>query len=294
METSNNQLLTYWETNLHATSKSARTIELYRSVLEMFCRHIDDAPLADVTHLEIEEWFAEMRTRGLSQSTMRSRWISLRSFYNWLTDIVELVETSPMAKVKVAKAEPPPVEVIDQTTLVDLLETCNTKTLKGARDHAMIRLMAGSGLRLSEIVGLGVDDVDIATRTASVVGKGDRSRTIRFNPGTADALVKYLLKRGAHRDAHRAELWLGKNGRLTTKGVQQMFADKSTQLGRRLHPHMLRHMFSHTYLANGGNEGDLQTLGGWQSREVMARYGASMRTERALDAYDDVDPLRGL
>lgn len=294
MGSGNDRLEQFWTVHLEADGKSTRTIDLYRSVLAMFRRYSDDMDLEDVTHDDLEGWFAEQHRSGLSQSTRRSRWIALRNFYGWLVDVDRVAE-NPMAKLKVAKAEPPPVEVIDDATLKRFLGTCDPKTLKGARDIAIIRLMAGSGLRLGEVARLRVDDISIADRVLRILGKGGRERVVRFDKVTASALTRYLLKRDDHRDADKSDaLWLGHLGPLTGAGIQHIFDQKSEQIGTNVYPHMLRHRFAHTFLANGGNEGDLQALGGWQSREVMGRYGASLRTERALDAYDNVDPLGGV
>jgi site-specific recombinase XerD len=290
---SNDILAQHWTLHMTARSMSPRTIELYRSVLDMFRDHLGDADLLEVTRRDAESFFADMRARGLAQATMRGRWIALRNFYGWLVEEEEIT-SSPLEKVKVAKADPPPPNVVDDDTLKALFATCDRTTLQGVRDLAIMRLMAGAGLRVSEVANLRLADVDLTQRLVTVVGKGDRIRVVRIDPTTGDAVARYIRRRARHRDHRHQNLWLGLHGPLTRGGIQTMFDMRSELIGTNVHPHMLRHTWAHRWLARGGNEGDLQILGGWENPDVMRRYGSALATDRALAAYDDVDPLGDL
>ena len=136
-------------------------------------------------------------------------------------------------------------------------------------------------------------DLDLVNRIVAVRhGKGDRARVSRFDPATAAGLDRYKRVRGRHRLAGRPELWLGHRGPLTRKGIPRILDKRTAQAGLpHVHPHQLRHTWADRWLAAGGNEGDLQRLGGWESAEVMRRYGAVRATDRALAAYDDIAPM---
>ena len=143
---------------------------------------------------------------------------------------------------------------------------------------------------MAELSGLRLDDIDLENGVALVLGKGRRPRGAPFGRKTARALDRYLRVRARHREAATDWLWLGKHGRLTDTGVEQVVKRRGRQAGVSVHPHQFRHTFAHLYLADGGNEGDLMRLAGWRSRQMLSRYGASAADERARLAYGQHSP----
>ena len=292
----NEALLESWELSLHA--KRPRTIELYLTEVRRFAAWLaanDKAgggDLAAVTKRDVESWLGDMRGRGLSQATMRSRWIALRSLYGWAAEEGE-VEENPVARVKVEKANPPAPSVVTPEDLAALLKACQGQDFYARRDYAMIRTLIATGLRVSELVALEQSDLDLRNRVASVRdGKGGRARIVKFDAGTAAALDRYKRIRARHRFAGDSALWIGHRGPMSRKGVPETLAKRAKQAGiGHVHPHQLRHTWADRWLAAGGSEGDLLKLGGWESAEIMRRYGESRAVDRALGAYDQIDPM---
>jgi site-specific recombinase XerD len=294
----NAAILASWALSLHGKADGTR--KLYLRVVGWFVDWLEangrpeGAPgdLLAVSRQDAEAWFGAQRADGLKPTTLRSRWIALRNLYGWLHDEDEL-DANPLAKVRVEKVEPPPIEVLTEADLRSLLKVCEGKGFLERRDLAIVRLLAATGMRLSELASLRVADVDLAKRVAFIEhGKGDKARFVRFDAGTATAIDRYLRARGRHPKAGLPWLWVSRSGRFTNKGVPLMLVRRSEQAGvGHVHAHMFRHTWADAWLSAGGNEGDLQRLGGWENADVMRRYGSARAVDRALAAYDDVNPL---
>lgn len=293
----NGAILRSWELSLHGKAEGTR--KLYLRTVGWFVDWLrgtgHSGDLLAVTRQDAEGWFAAQRAEGKAPTTIRSRWIALRNLYGWLHDEDEL-ETNPMARVRVEKVDPPPIDVLGEDQLRALLKACEGRGFHDRRDIAIVRLFAATGMRLSELADLRLADVDLARRVAFVEhGKGDKARFVRFDAGTAQAIDRYLRVRGRHPKAALPWLWISRGGRFTNKGIPLMLVRRGEAAGiDALHAHQFRHTFADRFLANGGNEGDLQRLGGWENAEVMRRYGAARAVDRALDAYDNVSHMGDL
>jgi integrase len=178
------------------------------------------------------------------------------------------------------------VPIVTDDDLRKLLDACKGRDFPDRRDTAIIRFLVDTGVRLAELLGLTLDFVDFDTNVATVLGKGRRPRDVVFGDKTAHALKSYLKVRGSHPKADDDHLWIGDRGILKESGVQQMLKRRCDQAGiEHIHPHQLRHTFAHRWMAGGGNETDLMRLAGWQSRQMVERYGKSAAHSRAQDAH---------
>lgn len=294
----NAALIDSWELSLH--EKRPRTVDLYLTEVRRFATWLADnsrakGDLLVATKRDVEAWIGSMKAKGLSQSTIRNRWIALRSFYRWAHDEGE-VDENPVANVKVAKPNAPPPNVLTSNDIDALLKACVGTDFHARRDLAVIRFMLATGVRVSECVGVSLEDLDLRNRVAVIRdGKGGRGRLVKFDAATAAALDRYKRVRGRHRYHDRLELWIGHRGPMTRRGVPALIDKRAAEAGiGHVFPHQLRHTWADRWLAAGGREGDLQRLGGWESTEIMARYGAARAVDRALNAYDEISPMGDL
>lgn len=274
--------------SLRAEMRAPRTVKLYGISVRMYSDWLVStsrpATLDQMTRDSVREWLAYLG-QDREASTVRTRFKGLHRFCGWLVDEGELT-VSPMAGMSAPEASAKPVPVLDDEELGALLKTCAGRDFNDRRDEAMLRVLLDAGVRVSELCGLKVADVDLDREMAMVTGKGDKLRPVYFGSRTVRALDRYLRERRKHRWAHLDAFFLTQRGGLSTDGARERVRVRAEQAGLkdRMHPHRFRHTFAHDYLMAGGQERDLKRLAGWSSDVMLERYGASAADMRAREA----------
>jgi site-specific recombinase XerD len=283
-------LRTSFNRSLRVEGKAARTLVLYGQSIVYFSRWLAEqdqpADLTSLTRTNALKWLESLRERGQNTGTIRTRWRGLRRFTTWLV-AEEIIGTDPVAGIAVDKPEPPPVPILTDDELTALLEACKGRRFNDFRDAAMIRLLIDCGLRVSELTGIDMGDLDLDGESVQVTGKGSRVRSAYFGAKTGMAVDRYLRARAAHRHAYDPALFLGERGRFTSDGVRDRLKVRAAIAGldpATVHPHRFRHTNAHDFLLAGGQERDLKRLMGWRSDSMLERYGASAADHRAREA----------
>lgn len=276
-------LLQSWDIAMRAERKSPRTITIYLTQARAYmawCASMDSPARFD--RRGVQAFLAAEADRGLTGNTVGTRYAGLRQLAVWLHDEGE-TPTMVMAGLHKPKSTSTPPDVLTDEQLSALVKACEGTRYYDRRDAACLRLLIDTGCRASEVVNLRLEDVDLRASTIRVVGKGDRVRIVPFGPGTARALDRYLRARRQHRLAGTTDrLWIGERGPWTYDGMTDAIGERAKDAGvDGFHAHRLRHTLAHRWLAKGGSETGLMDIAGWRSREMLERYGASARAERA-------------
>ncbi len=239
---------------LLAASRAARTVEAYSGDLAALGAYLGK-PVGSASLEELELYTAKLRADGLAATTIARRTAAARSFFRH-QQLLGVREDNPAAAVKLPRRPKPLPKTLSPGEAERLIDAAKGTQPRSLRDQALVELLYGAGLRVSEAVGLARTGVDLDDRFVRVTGKGGKERVVPIGRHAADAVRRYLSRGRPYLDRrHRPELFLNaKGGPLTRAGaflILRRLAEKAGLDPTRVHPHILRHSFA-THLLEGG------------------------------------------
>jgi integrase/recombinase XerC len=313
------QLSEFLEHLLLNENASAHTVRAYESDLSQFItfvardagrRRIDLTP-DDFTHLTIRAFLGELQKRGISRASAARKLAAMRTFARYLRR-EGVIDDDPSTLVGTPKREQRLPAHLGEAEMSRLLEMPDASHPLGRRDRAILELFYASGLRLSELVGLDIGDVNLSSRMVRVLGKGRKERLVPFNGSTETAIRAWLKDWGTYadgrRDAERGTrppsrvarrrretrdpLFLNyAGGRLSTRSVDRLVkkyvAACSTRFG--ISPHALRHSFATHLLQRGADLRAIQELLGHARLSTTQRY-THVNAAQLMEAYRKAHP----
>ena len=277
-------------------NSSPRTLRNYSQALNAFESFLGDAfsGWRECSADDFRAYLFQCMKDEVSRATIRLRFSALRSFYKFLVHRQGLAK-SPLNDIQLPKAEKKLPVVLNQKQIVELLEIpLKLEIDKQApewmplRDTAVLELFYSSGMRLSELTSLNVEDIDVLSDCVKVLGKGNKERIVPIGSYAMKAIQKYRQVAKVHDGA----LFISKlRKRLSTRSVGSLlkkYLDASS-IEINITPHKLRHSFATHLLDNGADLRSVQALLGHASLSTTQIY-THVTKERLKDAYDDAHP----
>ena len=303
------QLLTQFLEHLrYERNVSEHTLRNYAIDLGQFHEHLAPADPAtgerraldvrDIDHITIREWLSELHDAQKKKSSIARKLAALRTFFQFL--IREgVVEANPAKLVSTPRLEKKLPNHLSVEDAVRFIETPDETTDLGKRDRAILEMLYGTGVRVSELVKLDIRDIDFRARTVRVKGKRRKERVVPFGEPALHALMRYLtevrptfLNNAPAAERDEAAVFLNYQGtRITTRSVGRM-VDKYIKICAGIHdisPHSLRHSFATHLLDSGAALRDIQELLG-HARLSTTQIYTHVSMEKLIEVYDKAHP----
>ena len=254
--------------------RSVKTVENYDRYLERFFTFAKVKKTSDLTEEQIREFRLHLnrqagtkvggRVEPMKRRTQNYYLIALRAFLKFLRK--RGIEALSPERIELAKVPERSLDLISPTELKRLMKAPDQKTLEGKRDKAILELLFSTGLRISELCGLSIDDVDLTRDEFSVRGKGDKVRVVFLSDTAKETLREYLKNRKDLDDAlfvrYGRKANDGGEPRLQPRAVQRLLKHYAEMAGitRKVTPHVIRHSFATDLLSNGADLRSVQAL----------------------------------
>lgn len=269
---------------------SPHTVVNYSADLLDFKNFLGETKVENVDHLTLRKFLAHLRAKQYAKTTMARKLASIRSFFKFLHREGHL-KKNPASSVFTPKLDKKLPHFLDVSSVAKLLESPDTKNVLGLRDRAIMETLYGSGIRVSELVGLNVEKIDFISGVLKIMGKGRKERLAPIGEKALVAIRNYLDKR-RQKDTDRYAVFLNKAGRRLRDRSVRRILDKyirHTSIKEKVSPHTLRHSFATHLLDRGADLRSVQELLGHMNLSTTQIY-THVTPERLKTAYDKAHP----
>ena len=299
MRTAIERFIEYLRVERNASLLTLKSYEEDLIALVLYLEEVEDREvrIVEVTTLDLRQFVARLQEEGYAKSTISRKLACLRSFFRFAVreGWIEANIAKPLRNPRAGRKLP---HFLSAEEVAKLLESPSATTASGLRDRAILETMYSSGLRVSELVALGLEDIDFSAGLIRVQGKGRKERLTPLGSYAQRALKHWLAKRKpdptAGKDAASA-VFLNRFGRrLTSRSVGRMLEKclKQAGLDQRTSPHTLRHSFATHLLDRGADIRSVQELLGHQSLITTQIY-THVSTARLREVYESAHPRAG-
>lgn len=293
-----NALKTFLETNILKLSPNEIPNKINYKSLSIPKTFTNSFPLRDISTHVLRLFFMELQKNKKSKKTINRKISSLKTFFHFCKKN-ELIETNPAENIKNSKLGTNLPQSLSYQEVLIFFEQPDINSYLGLRDRCIMELFYSSGLRVSELVSLNRQDIDIASFRIKLKGKGKKERLVPITKNAADWIKLYLNHKERHlnMDGHEEEkddqaIFLNKYGyRLTARSVDRKFKKylNMSNLSASITPHTIRHTIATHWLENGMDLKTIQSLLGHSSLTTTTIY-AHVSIKFRKEIYDKTHP----
>ena len=274
---------------------SVYTRNNYQRDIEDFLTFCNDRRISylEITYPDAQSYLVYLYEEKKNQASSVSRKISaIRRFYQYLSN-QNITQNSSFSLLKLPKKEKKLPKFFAYNELEELFCIPDQSTPLGQRDAVILEMLYATGIRVSELVGIEIEDIHLTDKTIHILGKGNKERIVYFNQVTANRLKKYLADgRKILNQKQLSFLFLNqRGGQLTTRGVEDILERiiQKTSLNKHISPHMIRHSFATHLLNEGCDLLSVQQLLGHESLSATSIY-THVTTDRLKEVYLHTHP----
>ncbi len=273
---------------------SAHTLKAYEDDLSNFFVFITNLGFQDwnsIRYTDLNHYIMKLGSADYKSSTMERKIASLKSFFHWLQHKA-VINHNPADLLRSPKKAKHLPEVIGQAEIMQIIDTMPETSILDIRNKCLLIFLYATGLRVSELVGLDLDHVDIRQNQLRVIGKGNKERQVPLGRRAIGVLKQYLIARKEIDFEQKQALFLTRNGkRLSDRMVRNILDRILLELGqsRHIHPHMLRHSFATHLLENGAHIRVIQEMLGHASLSTTQVY-THLSVEKLKENYKKFHP----
>jgi len=281
-----------FESYLREQGKAEKTIQSYTGDTKGFLKYIESKSMTfegSLNRFTINSYKNHLIKENYQPTTINKKLNSIQSFNDFLihegimTDkVVELGRD----RIKIAKGSEKPVEVYSDETVESLL--FHIENAKHIRDKVIVQLLLFTGVRVSELCGIRIKDIDFLSHHLKVIGKGGKYREIPLKPELVESIKKYLLERRHNKYFKSDYLLLGQRGALNRDAINRVLTriTKEAKLSHKLSPHRFRHHFCTSLISVGVPLSTVSQLAGHASIETTARFYIGCSRQEKINAVN--------
>jgi len=249
---------------------SPHTLINYKADIKEFFGFIENTPIEKIDHLWLRKFLARLRVKEYRPRTISRKLSAIRSFFRFLHR-EGYIKNNPAVLLMSPKLDKLLPEFLTEKEMSQFIEAPKSEQKMGRRDRAIFETLYTTGIRVSELVGLNIHDVDFIGNIAKVLGKGKKERLVPLGNQAVNAIKDYV----DHRKTTSKALFLNKNGtRLTDRGIRLIVNKYINAVSTQMHisPHIFRHSFATHLLNRGADLRSVQELLGHSSLSSTQVY----------------------